>query len=200
MVRWVACLLALAVPATWSQPTPPAETAIFAGGCFWSVESDFDRIDGVISTTAGYVGGRKENPTYREVSAGWTGHVEAVRVEFDPARISYGQLLERFWPTIDPTVKGQQFCDVGSQYRTGIYPLNEKQMKAALASRTALEQAKPFPQPIVTEVLMAGPFYPAEEYHQNYYLKNPVGYAIYRRNCGRDARLKQLWGEKAARH
>ena len=199
--RWLALALLIA-PAAWSQPkpTPQTETAIFAGGCFWCVESDFDKVDGVLATTSGFVGGRTANPTYREVSAGGTGYTEAVRVEFDPARVSYAQLLEKFWPTIDPTVKDQQFCDVGSQYRTGIYPLNEQQLKAATASKAALEKTKPFRQPIVTEIVMAGTFYPAEEYHQDYYLKNPIRYAFYRRNCGRDARLKELWGDKAPRH
>lgn len=198
---WLALALLIA-PAAWSQPKPAQQTeaAIFAGGCFWCVESDFDKVDGVLSTTSGYVGGRTANPTYRDVSAGGTGHTEAVRVEFDPARISYAQLLEKFWPSIDPTMKDQQFCDVGSQYRSGIYPLNEQQLKAATASKAALEKTKPFRQPIVTEIVMAGTFYPAEEYHQDYYLKNPVRYAFYRRNCGRDARLKELWGDKAPRH
>ena len=199
--RWLALALLIA-PAAWSQPkpAPQTETAIFAGGCFWCVESDFDKVDGVLSTTSGFVGGHTANPTYREVSAGGTGYTEAVRVEFDPARVSYAQLLEKFWPTIDPTVKDQQFCDVGSQYRTGIYPLNEQQLKAATASKAALEKTKPFRQPIVTEIVMAGTFYPAEEYHQDYYLKNPIRYAFYRRNCGRDARLKELWGDKAPKH
>ena len=199
--RWFALALFIA-PAAWSQPkpVPHTETAVFAGGCFWCVESDFDKVDGVLSTTSGFVGGKTANPTYREVSAGGTGYTEAVRVEFDPARVSYAQLLEKFWPTIDPTVKDQQFCDVGSQYRTGIYPLNEQQLKAATASKAALEKSKPFRQPIVTEIVMAGTFYPAEEYHQDYYLKNPVRYAFYRRNCGRDARLKELWGDKAPKH
>ena len=199
--RWLALALLIA-PAAWSQPkpAPQTETAIFAGGCFWCVESDFDKVDGVLSTTSGFVGGHTANPTYREVSAGGTGYTEAVRVEFDPARVTYAQLLEKFWPTIDPTVKDQQFCDVGSQYRTGIYPLNEQQLKAATASKAALEKTKPFRQPIVTEIVLAGTFYPAEEYHQDYYLKNPIRYAFYRRNCGRDARLKELWGDKASRH
>ena len=198
---WLALALLIA-PAAWSQPKPAqqTETAIIAGGCFWCVESDFDKVDGVLSTTSGYVGGRTANPTYRDVSAGGTGHTEAVRVEFDPARISYAQLLEKFWPSIDPTMKDQQFCDVGSQYRSGIYPLNEQQLKAATASKAALEKTKPFRQPIVTEIVMAGTFYPAEDYHQDYYLKNPVRYSFYRRNCGRDARLKELWGDKAPRH
>jgi len=199
--RWLALAL-LVAPAAWSQPkpAPQTETAIFAGGCFWCVESDFDKVDGVVSTTSGFVGGHTANPTYREVSAGGTGYTEAVRVEFDPARVTYAQLLEKFWPTIDPTVKDQQFCDVGSQYRTGIYPLNEQQLKTATASKAALEKSKPFRQPIVTEIVLAGTFYPAEEYHQDYYLKNPIRYAFYRRNCGRDARLKELWGDKAPRH
>jgi len=203
MTRSIAgLLLALAAATAWSQTNPAAktETAIFAGGCFWCVEADFDKVDGVVATTSGYVGGRKENPTYQEVSAGGTGHAEAVRVEFDPTRISYQQLLEKFWPTIDPTVKDRQFCDIGSQYRTGIFPLNEQQMKTALASKAALERSKPFKQPIVTEIVMAGTFYPAEDYHQDYHDKNPIRYAFYRRNCGRDARLKELWGDQAARH
>jgi peptide-methionine (S)-S-oxide reductase len=199
--RWlVLAMTALAVPNAWAQSaaqTAKTETAIFAGGCFWCVESDFDKIDGVLATTSGYVGGRKVNPSYQEVSAGWTGHTEAVKVEFDPTRVSYAQLLEKFWPTIDPTVKDQQFCDVGSQYRTGIYPLNEAQLKSAQASKAALERTKPFSQPIVTEIVIAGTFYPAEEYHQDYYTKNPIRYGFYRKNCGRDARLKQLWGAKA---
>jgi peptide-methionine (S)-S-oxide reductase len=199
--RWLAVAL-MSAPAAWAQTKgAPAktETAIFAGGCCWCVESDFDKVDGVVSTTSGYIGGRKTNPTYSEVSAGGTGHTEAVSIEFDPARVSYAQLLEKFWPTIDPTVKDQQFCDVGSQYRSGIYPLNEAQLKAAQASKAALEKVKPFSQPIVTEIVLAGTFYPAEDYHQDYYLKNPIRYSFYRKNCGRDARLKQLWGDKSAR-
>jgi peptide-methionine (S)-S-oxide reductase len=200
---WRGGLAALLLIAGAASAQPKAESriesAIFAGGCFWCVEADFDKIEGVVATTSGYVGGRKANPTYQEVSAGHTGHTEAVKVDFDPARVSYAQLLEKFWPTIDPTVKDQQFCDVGSQYRTGIYPLNEQQMKIAEASRAALQKSKPFSQPIVTEIVMAGTFYPAEDYHQDYYLKNPVRYKFYRANCGRDARLRQLWGAAAAR-
>jgi peptide-methionine (S)-S-oxide reductase len=201
---WLAaCALALAGATVASgaaaQGKPATETAIVAGGCFWCVEADFDKIDGVLSTTSGYINGRTPNPTYREVSAGGTGYTEAVRIEFDPARVSYAQLIEKFWRTIDPTVKDQQFCDVGSQYRTGIYPLNEAQMKIAQASKAALEKNKPFRAPIVTEIVTAGRFYPAEDYHQDYYLKNPVRYLYYRTGCGRDARLKDLWGVAAAR-
>jgi len=201
--RWVWLLIAALSATSVSAQTKPAtartETAIFAGGCFWCVESDFDKIEGVVATTSGYIGGNKPNPTYSEVSAGWTGHTEAVKVEFDPARISYAQLLEKFWPTIDPTVKDQQFCDVGSQYRTGIFALDARQLKEAEASKAALQKSKPFSAPVVTEIVLAGTFYPAEEYHQDYYLKNPIRYGFYRKNCGRDARLKQLWGEKATR-
>jgi len=203
MKRWLCAMAAMMLAGSaYAQPkaavpTMSTETAIFAGGCFWCVEADFDKIDGVISTTSGYVGGHTANPTYYEVSAGGTGYTEAVRVEFDPKRVSYAQLLERFWPTIDPTVKDQQFCDVGSQYRTGIYPLNEQQLKEAQASKAALQKSKPFKAAIVTEIVPAGHFYPAEEYHQDYHLKNPIRYKFYRYNCGRDARLMQLWGERA---
>ncbi|HTT10928.1 MAG TPA: peptide-methionine (S)-S-oxide reductase MsrA [Burkholderiaceae bacterium] len=173
--------------------------ATFAGGCFWCVESDFDKIDGVISTTSGYTGGRTVNPTYHDVSSGVTGHAESVEVAFDPKKVSYERLLEYFWHTIDPTVKDQQFCDIGSQYRTAIFYHDEAQRRAAEASKAALEKSKPFPQPIVTEIVPAGPFYPAEEYHQDYYKKNPIRYHYYRNGCGRDARLQQLWGDLAGK-
>jgi peptide-methionine (S)-S-oxide reductase len=197
-------MLATGAAASQNRPAPAApdakaksEIAIFAGGCFWCVESDFDKVPGVLSTTSGYIGGRKPNPTYAEVSAGGTGYAEAVKVEFDPARVTYAQLVERFWTTIDPTVRDQQFCDIGSQYRTAIFTANAEQQKIAEASKTALGKSKPFTAPIITEIVPAGTFYPAEEYHQDYYLKNPIRYSYYRKSCGRDARLKQLWGEKA---
>ena len=197
-LRWAWALAALWAAAVGAQPKPDApprtETAIFAGGCFWCVEADFDKVDGVLETTSGYIGGRVPNPTYGAVSAGGTGHTEAVKIVFDPTRISYAQLLEKFWPTIDPTVKDQQFCDVGSQYRSGIFPLDQKQLKEAEASKAALQKSKPFKTPIVTEITLATTFYPAEEYHQDYYLKNPIRYRYYRTGCGRDARLKVLWG------
>jgi peptide-methionine (S)-S-oxide reductase len=173
------------------------ETAIFAGGCFWCVEADFDKVPGVISTTSGYTGGTVANPTYEQVSSKRTGHAEAVQIVFDPAKVSYEKLLDYFWHTIDPTTKDRQFCDAGSPYRTAIFAGNEAQLKAAQASRTALEKSKPFKQPIVTEIVMAGAFYPAEEYHQDYYKKNPLRYHYYRGSCGRDDRLKELWGSKA---
>ena len=169
--------------------------ATFAGGCFWCMEPPFDKLPGVVSTTSGYTGGKKLNPTYREVSDGDTGHAEAVQIVYDPAKISYQQLLNVFWRNIDPTVKDQQFCDHGSQYRTGIFAHGDEQKKQADASKAALMKAKPFKADIVTEITAASTFYPAEDYHQDYYLKNPVKYKFYRFNCGRDARLKELWGE-----
>ena len=197
----VALGLGLAVSAgVVAQGTTPAYAkATFAGGCFWCVESDFDKIDGVISTTSGYTGGKTVNPTYHDVSAGGTGHAEAVEIVFDPKRVSYERLLEHFWYTVDPTVKDRQFCDVGSQYRTAIFVHDDAQRRAAEASRAALEKSKPFPQPIVTEIVAAAKFYPAEEYHQDYYKKNPVRYKYYRNGCGRDARLTQLWGDAAGK-
>jgi peptide-methionine (S)-S-oxide reductase len=169
-------------------------TAIFAGGCFWCVEADFEKLPGVIDAESGYTGGEEKNPTYQQVSAGRTGHAEAVRVRYDPAQVSYGQLLAHFWRNIDPTVKNRQFCDNGAQYRTAIYYQDQAQRDAALASKTVLEKEKRFAR-IETEVTAAGAFYPAEQYHQDYYKKNPVRYKFYRHNCGRDARLKELWGE-----
>ena len=173
-----------------------SETAILAGGCFWCVESDFDKVEGVISTTSGYTGGHLKNPTYKQVSAGGTGHVEAVKIEFDPARISYSQLLDVFWHNIDPTVRNQQFCDHGSQYRSEIFYLNEEQKKLAEKSKAELEKTKPFKAPIVTAITPASTFYPAEEYHQDYHNKNPIRYKYYRWGCGRDKRLEELWGSK----
>lgn len=174
-------------------------TAIFAGGCFWCMEHPFDQLPGVISVTAGYTGGHTVNPTYEEVSAGGTGHAESVRIVFDPAKISYDRLLTVFWHNIDPTVKDRQFCDVGHQYRSAIFYTSEAQREAALRSRDALERSKPFAGAIVTEITAAGPFYPAEEYHQHYYRKNPIRYRYYRFACGRDRRLEELWGKEAGK-
>jgi len=173
--------------------------ATFAGGCFWCVEADFDKVAGVISTTSGYIGGTLANPSYEQVSAGTTGHAEAVQIVFDPRKVSYERLLEVFWVNIDPTVTNRQFCDVGSPYRTAIFVHDEAQRRAAEASKAALEKRKPFKDPIVTPIEAATTFYPAEEYHQDYYRKNPLRYNFYRSGCGRDARLKELWGDRAAR-
>ena len=171
--------------------------ATFAGGCFWCIEPPFDKLDGVISTTSGYIGGTVPNPTYEQVSAGRTGHTEAVQVAYDPSRVTYEKLLDVFWHNVDPTVRDRQFCDFGSQYRTGIFVHNAEQRRLAEASKTALERTKTFKGPIVTEITDAGTFYPAEEYHQDYYQKNPLRYRYYRAGCGRDARLKELWGDRA---
>ena len=196
----VALLISVVPALSWAQSPaqPPAtEKATFAGGCFWCVESDFDKVNGVISTTSGYTGGTVANPTYELVSSGRTGHAESVEIVFDPRKVSYEQLLEYFWRTIDPTVKNQQFCDVGSPYRTAIYAHGEAQLRAAMASRDALEKSKPFKGAIVTEIVAATPFYAAEGYHQDYYLKNPLRYKFYRSRCGREERLAQLWGPQA---
>ena len=169
--------------------------ATFAGGCFWCVEADFDKVDGVISTTSGYIGGRVANPSYEQVSSKSTGHAEAVEIVYDPAKVSYEQLLGKFWHSIDPTTKDRQFCDAGSPYRTAIFAHDDAQLAAAKASLAALEKSKPFKEPIVTTIERAGPFYAAEEYHQDYYKKNPVRYKYYRTSCGRDTRLQELWGK-----
>ena len=192
--------LALAAAAATTVKVPPGHAvATFAGGCFWCMEPPYDKLPGVVATISGYTGGRTANPTYEEVSSKMTGHTEAVQIVYDPAKVSYAKLLEVFWVNIDPTVKDRQFCDTGSQYRSGIFYHDEKQRKAAEASKAALEKSKPFKEPIVTEIQMAGTFYPAEDYHQDYYQKNPVRYQLYRQGCGRDARLRQLWGDKAAK-
>jgi peptide-methionine (S)-S-oxide reductase len=193
-------LLALATGLTFAAPpvVPPGQAvAIFAGGCFWCMEPPFDKLPGVTATISGYTGGRKVNPTYEEVSSGATGHAEAVQVIYDPKKVTYEKLLEVFWVNIDPTVKDRQFCDSGNQYRSTIFYQDDAQRRAAEASKAALEKSKPFKEPIVTPIEMASTFYPAEEYHQDYYMKNPVRYNFYRTGCGRDARLKQLWGDKA---
>jgi peptide-methionine (S)-S-oxide reductase len=168
--------------------------ATFAGGCFWCIEADFEKVEGVLSVTSGYTGGQVANPTYKQVSAGTTGHTEAVRVVFDPEVVSYEELLEVFWRNIDPTVSDRQFCDVGSQYRSGIFFHDDAQRQAAERSRAELEKSKPFPDPIVTEIIAATAFYPAEAYHQDYSKKNPIRYSYYRKGCGRDRRLAELWG------
>jgi peptide-methionine (S)-S-oxide reductase len=169
--------------------------ATFAGGCFWCMEPPYDKLPGVVSTTSGYMGGTKRFPTYEEVSSGTTGHTEVVQVVYDPAKVSYEKLLEVFWRNIDPTVRDRQFCDTGSQYRTAIFYHDDEQKRLAEASKAALEKSKPFKAPIVTPVQAAGDFWPAEDYHQDYYKKNPVRYKYYRTGCGRDERLRELWGK-----
>ena len=203
MVRGLAAGLTMGIAATTAAqtaaPAPATAKAVFAGGCFWCVESDFDKVPGVLSTVSGYTGGRTANPTYEQVSSKDTGHAEVVEIVFDPSKVSYSQLVEHFWRTIDPTTKDQQFCDRGNPYRSAIFALNAEQLKVAQSSKAALEKSKPFKEPVVTEVVLATTFYPAEDYHQDYYLKNPVRYKYYRTSCGRDARLQQLWGKPATK-
>jgi len=172
-------------------------TATFAGGCFWCMEPPFDKLTGVVSTTSGYIGGTKANPTYEQVSDGSTGHTEAVQVLYDPGKVSYAQLLEVFWRNVDPLTPNAQFCDKGSQYRSAIFFHDAEQQKLAEESKRKLEASGRFKQPIVTELVSATTFYAAEEYHQDYYQKNPLRYRYYRHGCGRDARLKEVWGEDA---
>ena len=174
--------------------------ATFAGGCFWCMEGPFDELDGVMSTTSGYTGGQTVNPTYEEVSAGGTGHAEAVQVVYDPQKISYQELLAVYWPNTDPTTPDAQFCDHGSQYRPEIFYHNDAQRQSAETSKEEIEQTKTFSAPIVTEITQATEFYPAEEYHQDFYRKNPIRYKFYRFTCGRDARLANLWGDEPERH
>jgi peptide-methionine (S)-S-oxide reductase len=199
-MRWLssAFFFAAAAHAATTVTVPPGDAvATFAGGCFWCMEPPYDKLPGVVATISGYTGGAKTNPSYEDVSSGATGHAESVQVVYDPKKVTYEQLLEVFWHNVDPTVKDRQFCDTGSQYRTAIFYHDDAQRRAAEASKAAIEKSKPFKEPIVTQIQMAGTFYPAEDYHQDYYKKNPVRYQIYRSGCGRDARLKQLWGDKA---
>ncbi len=190
---WIMLSLAAGALAQTSEP-PKTAIATFAGGCFWCVEADFDKVAGVITTTSGYTGGHTVNPTYEQVSAGGTGHAEAVEIAYDPAKVTFEKLLDVFWHNIDPLAKNAQFCDHGNQYRTAIFYHDDSERSAAEASKAAVQ--KHFKEPIQTEVTPAGPFYKAEEYHQDYHLKNPIRYKFYRFNCGRDARLEELWGKK----
>ncbi len=169
--------------------------ATFAGGCFWCMEPPFDKLDGVVSTTSGYSGGDKVNPTYKEVSAGGTGHTEVVQIVFDPGKIGYAELLEVFWRNIDPTTSDRQFCDVGDQYRSAVFYHDGEQERLAEESKQAIEDSGRLPGPVVTEITEFGGFWPAEDYHQDYYEKNPIRYKYYRYRCGRDQRLEELWGK-----
>lgn len=194
MKKLLVCLILSLPPHIAVADPAKTELATLAGGCFWCTEADFEKVPGVISAVSGYIGGQTANPSYEAVSAGETGHAEAVEVRFDPSKISYEKLLDIFWKSIDPTVKDRQFCDTGSQYRSGIFYHGEEQRRLAEASKAALEKSGRFKGPIHTEVANAGKFYPAEDYHQDYYKKNPLKYKFYRSGCGRDKRLEQLWG------
>ena len=198
MRRWLIALVVslLTMPALAQAPAPKPglAVAIFAGGCFWCMEPPFDKLDGVVATTSGYTGGTTVNPRYEDVGAGRTGHYEAVRVDYDPAKVSYATLLETFWRNIDPLDPQGQFCDKGPMYRSVIFPVDEAQRAAAEASKAALEKSGKLPGKVVTQILPASPFYAAEDYHQDYYKKNNLKYTYYRWSCGRDRRLEQLWG------
>jgi peptide-methionine (S)-S-oxide reductase len=188
---FIALALGLGGPAL---AEPKTEVAIFAGGCFWCVEADFDKVEGVLSTTSGFAGGTTPNPVY---PATGTDHTEVVRIVFDPGKVSYERLLDVFWRSIDPIDAGGQFCDRGPQYRTAIFYQSQEQKRLAEASKAKLDASGQLPKPVVTQIAPALAFYPVEEYHQDYYRKNPIQYKIYRYNCGRDQRLQQLWGKKA---
>ncbi|MBM3526952.1 MAG: peptide-methionine (S)-S-oxide reductase MsrA [Alphaproteobacteria bacterium] len=190
---FAALLAAAGIASAQSGGTPPQASAIFAGGCFWCVEADFDKVNGVISTTSGYIGGRAANPTYNQVVSGTTGHTEAVEIVYDPSKVTFAKLLDVFWRNHDPLAKNRQFCDAGEQYRAGIFYRDDEQKKLAEETRKTV-QMKFAPRIVHTEVTQATTFYKAEEYHQDYYKKNPVRYNLYRFNCGRDQRLKDLWG------
>jgi peptide-methionine (S)-S-oxide reductase len=172
----------------------PLGKAYFAGGCFWCMEEAFEKVEGVLSATSGYMGGTVADPSYEAVSAGRTGHAESVEVVYNPAKVSYQKLLDAFWHNVDPVTPNAQFCDHGSQYRSAIFFQTDEEKRASDASKQAIEQSKRFNEPIVTQIVMASQFYPAEEYHQDYYKKNPVRYKFYKYNCGRAKRLEALWG------
>ena len=186
---------AQAAPSNMGPEKGQVSEAIFAGGCFWCLEPPFDKTPGVVATSSGYTGGSLANPTYDHVSGGRTGHFEALKVTYDPARITYSELLEVFWRNIDPLDAGGQFCDRGTQYRAAIFYINDEQRQLAESSRRAIEQSARFRGRIVTPIVAAAPFYQAEDYHQNYYRKNPIRYRLYSWNCGRARRLAKLWGE-----
>ncbi|MGH7205812.1 MAG: peptide-methionine (S)-S-oxide reductase MsrA [Nitrospiraceae bacterium] len=197
----ISAVLLAVVPVTADNATKGSgdhriEKATFAGGCFWCMEEAFEGVEGVVSVTSGYTGGNKPHPAYEEVSAGGTGHAEAVEILYDPEKVSYAKLLEVFWRNIDPTTPDRQFCDRGNQYRSAIFYKNETQKRLAEGSKQTVERTKPFEGPIVTQIAPASAFYVAEDYHQNFYKKNPVRYKFYKYNCGRAQRLEELWGKK----
>ncbi len=196
----VALLIAADAPETPVAEPAPAEraVAIFAGGCFWCMEPPFDALPGVLATTSGYTGGAVVDPSYEQVSSGQSGHLEAVKIEYDPKRVSYAALLDVFWRNVDPTDAGGQFCDRGQQYTTAIFTAGDEQQALATAAKEKLAASHVLPKPVVTAIRPAGPFYPAEDDHQNYYEKNPLRYKIYRSGCGRDRVLEQLWGAAPA--
>jgi peptide-methionine (S)-S-oxide reductase len=196
--KWAVLAALMVIAGSGAPQAQTRATAIFAGGCFWCMEPPFDKVDGVVSTTSGYTGGTKVDPSYAEVSSGRTGHYEALQVVYDPARVTYQRLLDVFWRNIDPIDVNGQFCDKGRQYRSAIFAADDNQRALAEASKAALDKSGKLPGRIVTEILPKTTFYAAEAEHQDYYRKNPVRYAYYRWNCGRDRRLEQLWGAPPA--
>jgi len=174
---------------------PTFSKAYFAGGCFWCMEEAFEKVEGVLSASSGYMGGTVSNPSYEEVSAGRTGHAESIEVVYDPAKVSYQKLLDAFWHNVDPITPNAQFCDHGSQYRSAIFFQTDEEKRLSDTSKQTIEQARRFKEPIVTQIVMASQFYPAEEYHQDFYKKNPIRYKFYKYNCGRAQRLEDLWGK-----
>ena len=194
-MRWLTILVFIfsAGVASAEDSAKNIRTAVFAGGCFWCMEPPYDKLDGVLETTSGYSGGKVKNPTYEQVSGGGTGHAEVVQVKYDANKISYAQLLDVFWSNVDPFDAGGQFCDRGDQYRSAIFYANDEEKQLAEASKSAAEQK--LGKKIVTEIVPAATFYPAERYHQNYYERNPVRYKYYRYRCGRDQRLEEVWGQ-----
>jgi len=195
---FIAIAMIAATAGRAASPASGKAHATFAGGCFWCMEGPFDRLPGVISTTSGYTGGSVKRPSYEQVSSGTTGHAEAVDVVYDPSKVTYEQLLDVFWHNVDPLDRGGQFCDRGNQYRTAIFYHDAEQQRLAEQSKEALDASGKLKKKIVTEIVPAGEFYAAEDYHQEYYIRNPIRYKYYRFNCGRDDRLKQLWGEAPA--
>lgn len=191
-MKWLVAFLVFAALPVHAQKT---EKAIFAAGCFWCTEEAFEKVPGVISAVSGYTGGTVKNPSYEQVSSGRTGHAEAVEVTFDPSKVTYEQLLDHFWVNHDPTVTNRQFCDSGTQYRPEIFYLSEEQKRLAEVSKAKWERQKPFRQDLLTKITQAGPFYPAEDYHQDYYKKNSFQYHFYVTGCGRYSRLDNLWGD-----
>ena len=194
-IALVTCVALAAWPSSGVQSAPTITKAYFAGGCFWCMEEAFEKVDGVLGAVSGYMGGTVANPTYEEVSAGRTGHAESVEVTYDPTKVTYQKLLEAFWHNVDPVVPNAQFCDHGSQYRSAIFYSTAEEKQLAEESKRALEQSKRLPAPIVTQLVPASTFYLAEEYHQDYYKKNPLRYKYYKYGCGRAQRLEALWGK-----
>jgi len=194
-VSLVTCVTLAGRPASGVQNAAPIAKAYFAGGCFWSMELAFEQVEGVLEAVSGYMGGTVANPTYEQVSAGKTGHAESVEVTYDPTKVSYQKLLDIFWHNIDPTTRNAQFCDYGNQYRTVVFYATDEEKRFSESSKSAIDQSKQLRAPVVTQLVKASAFYPAEDYHQDFYKKNPIRYKAYKIGCGRAQRLEALWGK-----